>query len=650
MSSPEKDLPSFNINFISSVQNTHPINSPETNTSSAEKINQKNENLATQIEIFSYKLDPIILEKYEKILRENIRSINLLKANVSNENELENSLKQKYNLDTPIIEINFKFITDYENIKVKINEFLKLFGEISSFDYENNANSIYVYYKYYFSALFAYKHLIQLLPKNNIKLNIDKAKIKNDDYIENSFLNKYKDENKEKLDEDINQFITFLTENYKNDKNINLNNKKNKSNLNESDENINNNLIKDNKENIREQNSINSNKNNIENKEKISEKKNQSNNPMNMMNPFVGTPIVYVPVINYSFAFPFYYPTFNYNNYNYNISTKPKNNSEIKTNISVCSNNNSNNKKSGSNKNNEKNSLSSKKSQSFSAPKNEKKSSDSNKINGSSFDSIVSFKEKALSLQKLNNFLQNNKPISNFNDPTLSVNNGIEFENNLSNNNKQNNNNNNRINNIINNYLSSQKISTTNFNQDVIDFNKLTLDTKNTVHFQTTSSRNYFYKYVCNYLVQIENDDGFMVTKRIIGKNGCFLKKILHESCIKYGDYSTKIRLRGKGSGYTEKNNMENNEPLMLCVSSLNYPTYYNCCLLVDNLMNKIYIDYHQYLLKMLPKELQYSIVKKELVKNEFVVDRVKNSYDYYYNNYNYYNDENDESENYQNY
>ena len=164
-----------------------------------------------------------------------------------------------------------------------------------------------------------------------------------------------------------------------------------------------------------------------------------------------------------------------------------------------------------------------------------------------------------------------------------------------------------------------------NFDKNVIDFNKLTLDTKNKINFMTHSSRNYYYKYVCNYTVQIENDNLFMVTKRIIGKNGCFLKKILQESCIKYGDYSTKIRLRGKGSGYIDPNiNKENDkEPLMLSVSSLNYPTYYNCCLLLDNLMNKIYDDYYNHLHLILPKELHYSIVKKQLKKNEFIVDRV---------------------------
>ncbi len=110
--------------------------------------------------------------------------------------------------------------------------------------------------------------------------------------------------------------------------------------------------------------------------------------------------------------------------------------------------------------------------------------------------------------------------------------------------------------------------------------------------------------------------------KRIIGKNGCFLKKIIQEACIKFGDFSTKIRLRGKGSGYLEQNGKESEEPLMLCVSSLNYPTYANCCLLIESLLKKVYNDYYEYLLKILPEELHYSVNRKRVLKHEFVVNR----------------------------
>ena len=227
--------------------------------------------------------------------------------------------------------------------------------------------------------------------------------------------------------------------------------------------------------------------------------------------------------------------------------------------------------------------------------------------------------QKRLSLDRLNYFLQNNKPISNFNNPIKNLN---QDENEVMQELNKNmilpllfpfpiqspfkfpmmcyKNNKNKL------------LFQGGFNKDIIDFDKLTLNTKNTIKFDTYSSRDYYYKYVCNYLIQIENDDNFFVTKRIIGKNGCFLKKIIREACIKYGDFSTKIRLRGKGSGYIEQNEKESEEPLMLCISSLNYPTYLNCCLLIDSLLKKIYNDYYDYLIKLLPKELKYSVNKKK--------------------------------------
>lgn len=173
-----------------------------------------------------------------------------------------------------------------------------------------------------------------------------------------------------------------------------------------------------------------------------------------------------------------------------------------------------------------------------------------------------------------------------------------------------------------------------------IDFSKMNfLQTKNRLQFDTVSTKEYSYKYVCNYKVQIENDDKFMVTKRIIGKNGCFLKKIIYHSCIVFGDQTTKIRLRGKGSGYLEgKEQKESDEPLMLCVSSLNYPTYLNCCKLVEKLLSTVYDDYLKFLLdsNVIPSDLKINLKKKDIIKTDFVVDRL--------GNLKYMNDLNDES------
>ena len=63
-------------------------------------------------------------------------------------------------------------------------------------------------------------------------------------------------------------------------------------------------------------------------------------------------------------------------------------------------------------------------------------------------------------------------------------------------------------------------------------------------------------KYICNFEIQILNDDKFRVTKRIIGNKGISLKQILYNSSG-WGNFSTKIRLRGKGSGFKEGANFQ---------------------------------------------------------------------------------------------
>ena len=794
----------------------------------------ENNNLSSISPSFSDYINPQRLLPYDNVLKKNIRSFNLLpNLEKKEETKLENSLKEKYNLDTPTIEINFKFTCDYELIENEIKEFLELFGEINSLDYDMNSNSSKINYKYYFSAMYANNYLNHLLKENkNENENNDNENriINNENKINKN--EKCESEKKQKLleekqNEDIVKFIKFLTDNYKNDPKIKIseNENRNKSigekdiqnklseDIKINDTNVDNNInyislkknnnsaknlfLQQNSETpIKKANTINThsanNRNsNINNSNNNSENKNPKFNsfaPSTQVSPSLRTPMLYVPFVpkmnmGIPISIPVLFPLnspflnksfylnnstniINENNTNNTIGTKketkinsclidtPTNNpiNEIKSKeikneiinaqtqndihikeifdnlnnkIAIISNNsnNSTNSNEKNMKNTEINNGSEQKSNSETGSNNNilSNKSDStikteevNKSNNSKSDNssdkdiknnininnevMSSFNGKTLSLEKLNTFLQDNKPITNFANPKLSlssqnkdsipdsdknensdsklndisrdinmqINNNI---NNISNNNPKisnfDNNNNQKnkknlfpmpINNIFNsmfNFLFLQNLQNfpktkippippkvniplanpnlfklkpnpINFNKNVIDFNKLTLETKNKVHFSTHSSRNYYYKYVCNYVVQIENDNLFMVTKRIIGKNGCFLKKILQESCIKYGDYSTKIRLRGKGSGYIDKvNNAENDEPLILSVSSLNYQTYHNCCLLIDNLMNKIYDDYFEHLHHLLPKELHYSIQKKKLIKNEFIVDRV---------------------------
>jgi len=816
--------------------------------------NAANENITSIISpSFMHYINPQRLLPYDKMLKKNIRTFNLLpNINVDDEKKLEHSLKEKYNLNAPIIEINFKFTCDYEVIESEIKEFLELFGEIESISYDLNSNSIKISYKYYFSAMYANYHLNHLLYENRSNEN-ESIVNKENNGNKNEKVEKNKSYSDEKQNEDIVKFIKFLTDNYKNEpknknhdnfnevksneekgknyiydmllgednnnqnkdasKNMDMNIKSLSQNVCTSEKKYNSNnnsskflFLQQNSETpIKKTNTINNYSADLPNSNK---NKNNNNSDIKQPSPFHSyapqirplnnnfrTPLLYVPFVpkmnmNMSISIPVLFPLnspflnksfyFNKNSNNNNNNIKSNSNTNINLNknknekmgnkINSCLVNNSNdnpinvnekvtnentqthndthikdildnlnnkiaifsNNSNNSTNSNEKNAKieNSNKSKSETGSNNnilsnksdstikteevnkssntdENKNYANNQRNNNNFDAndnnansngnsssdknislnmdfMSSSKGKALSLERLNNFLQDNKPVSNFSNPILSLNNSeqknippkIDENAKINNNpnNKDTNNNlppqsknnmypmNNYFNSMYNflfisNYIPNQNIpaqqkflklnnanfkkydlkpNPIDFNKNVIDFNKLTLETKNKVHFMTHSSRNYYYKYVCNYTVQIENDNIFMVTKRIIGKNGCFLKKILQESCIKYGDYSTKIRLRGKGSGYIDKvSNTENDdEPLTLSISSLNYPTYYNCCLLVDNLMKKIYDDYYEYLHKILPKELHYSIIKKKLIKNEFIVDRV-NSMPWEYSNKN---------------
>ena len=822
---------------------------------------------------FSHYINPQRLIPYENMLIKNIRSFNLL-DNVEKENEKKGDTSPKAkNMDTPTIEINFKFTCDYELIENDIKEFFELFGDINSLDYNMNANSAKINYKYSFSTMYANYYLNHLLYEKNEKENIliNKEKNENKNEIINAENNIRTPEEK---NEEIIKFIKFLTDNYKNESKNKDGENENESNKEKEKEKCIISIEKENKINdknnseikyssslnknkiintekkcysnnnhsskylvlqqnsetpIKKTNTINNYSSNNINQNQNSNKKNETQLPQynTYSTPFnhsLSTPMLYVPFvpkmnmgipISIPVLFPMNSPFLNKsfylneknencennikkeNNINSSLMNIPndnpinidsniekcekdnnqnqndnqikeifeslnnkiaiisnnsnnstnsneknmknvENNNEInkschRTNSEIGSNNNILSSKSDSTiKTDEVNKSSNSKSNNNSSEKgkdnkindnNEHNNLGNNNSNNSSeknslnYDIISTSKGKAISLEKLNNYLENNKPMSSFANPKLSL--STEEKNNSSkkieisnfNKNSGNTNNNNinkdnfcntNKNNIpanfpkinienkknsffpmpMNNFFNSMynfvflpnihpnpkfleilqkmksqlpKLNNYNFkqnpiyfNKNVIDFNKLTLDTKNRVHFTTHSSRDYYYKYVCNYIVQIENDNLFMVTKRIIGKNGCFLKKILQESCIKYGDFSTKIRLRGKGSGYIDKiSNTENeDEPLTLSVSSLNYPTYYNCCLLIDNLMNKIYDDYYKHLHNVLPKELHYSIHKKQLLKSEFIVDRVNAMYSNCENNNNNMNNKNNKNNN----
>lgn len=69
-------------------------------------------------------------------------------------------------------------------------------------------------------------------------------------------------------------------------------------------------------------------------------------------------------------------------------------------------------------------------------------------------------------------------------------------------------------------------------------------------------------KFSCKYLIQIENESGFQVSRRIIGTKGCNMKKIIEKTLMEFPFVNNsvfsdskkliKLRLRGKGSGFLE--------------------------------------------------------------------------------------------------
>ena len=690
---------------------------------------------------FSNMISPNEILPYKALIKDNIKSFNLLpnEENTSKESELENSLKAKYNFDTPTLELVLKITSDFENIKEKLKEYLDLFGENTLVKYDHNANTVKINYKYYYSCLYANRSLSNILQKDNDNTN-PMNYYTNCEFSSKSItstMSSEKYQNKNKSNKEFSQAFKFLTENYKTSAKFKTkiykeeNEKDCESNNNEDIKNNEKNYIFS--PNMKSQNDDKNSYFNTRTKYKTgnnnysystNRKRFQNNftNPMNniynlllpqnlyyqylsMNNPNTIKIPVPVPV---PVPFPLSIPkqksnkTVSFNNNSSSFSNpkikssflkqikedigtnhlkekSEKNSNDINTDspqitetkkempniVDSPPNDSKNNSQKSSSKINE-----SEESKEKSCDNNKKEinisnslekesvlndknvinvSGDSSKeakqkgevidsiksMDKNSFEFLSNMDHKRNSLERLNNFLQNNKPISNFNNPVKNLTPDEMSENipkalkrmppipmffpsppqfpfKLPKFNK-------------NPYMMNFPFPL-DFNKNVINFDKLTLNTRNNIKFETHSSRDYYYKYVCNYLVQIENDDNFLITKRIIGKNGCFLKKIIQEACIKYGDFSTKIRLRGKGSGYIEHNGKESEEPLMLCVSSLNYPTYYNCCSLIDGLLKKIYNDYYEYSLKMVPEELRYSMTKKQVLKHEFVVNRFASS------------------------
>eukprot|EP00442_Polarella_glacialis_P027714 CAMPEP_0115121746 /NCGR_PEP_ID=MMETSP0227-20121206/46418_1 /TAXON_ID=89957 /ORGANISM="Polarella glacialis, Strain CCMP 1383" /LENGTH=407 /DNA_ID=CAMNT_0002523561 /DNA_START=38 /DNA_END=1261 /DNA_ORIENTATION=- len=98
-------------------------------------------------------------------------------------------------------------------------------------------------------------------------------------------------------------------------------------------------------------------------------------------------------------------------------------------------------------------------------------------------------------------------------------------------------------------------------------------------------------KFVCHFEVGLEDDEEFCLVKRIYGKGGCCLKGVAEQ-------FSAKLRLRGRGSGFLEgkgKNKQEADCSLKLYVSCENSDCYCGAVREVAKHLFMLYKHYRRY-------------------------------------------------------
>ena len=678
---------------------------------------------------FFYEISLNEILPYKAFIKQVIKTINVL-AN----DELKNSLKDKYNFCPPTLEIILKKTSGLDNIKGILKKFFKIFGEILLFKYDHNAFNAKMIFKYYYCFLKAINSLIFLLQigndktnnKNNYENNIFKSK------IINSNMCNVKYQKKNTSNNEFSYEFKLVATDYKTS--VGFNTKLCEKLIGRTCECENNEMDAGNDLNVNFPSFFDGNikyndnccvfspcvynqncdKNRCFNGKNISNKRNynycyitnQINNiynvpfiqylfnqfcpidnknkiimlvptPVTILYPLSGAKIQINKIIsnikNTSFSKKIFksdsdllirnkedketiYTKGKYVENSDGIKSGPSpciSKTKKETSIAIVApsdnsihNNVKINCKKDENEYSKENSFDNKINEiniSYSLVNEsviyDKKASNDPVENGEFINSdktinknylylLDKMKQKKINLVRQNNFLQNEKPNSNFLIPIKNLTPREMNKNDYKSLNKINPNKSpSKCPKINNNQHMSNFSFPFDSNNNKRDFNHIYSNKKKNIKFSTFSPRDYYYKFICNYFIKIKNDDGFNVKKRIIGKNGCIVKYIIRETCIKNGDFSTKIRLRGKGSGYFECGDKESEEPLMLCVSSINYATYCNCCFLIENFLRKIYEDYFIYCLNTYPEDLRKSVTLKKISKYEFVIVRFNSCY-----------------------
>lgn len=117
-------------------------------------------------------------------------------------------------------------------------------------------------------------------------------------------------------------------------------------------------------------------------------------------------------------------------------------------------------------------------------------------------------------------------------------------------------------------------------------------------------------KWQCQFTIGIEEEPVFRVVRRLLGPGGKNVKAIAEET-------GAKLRLRGVGSKFLEgPEKQESTDPLMLCVSASADSGYNTAVHMVQEILERIYAEYHEFQLNngvcMSPLSIQMHVGARE--------------------------------------
>lgn len=138
----------------------------------------KDQQHSTTSPLISYYMSELI-PNYEDIISYNIKQLKFTEPVEEEEKDIgtqiESTIKKNHNFIIPAISLELNHTlssinqTQIELQLANLKELFSLFGEIQFIDITPNVNKAYILYKYYFSALFAYETINQIL--HNRKVN-----------------------------------------------------------------------------------------------------------------------------------------------------------------------------------------------------------------------------------------------------------------------------------------------------------------------------------------------------------------------------------------------------------------------------------------------------------------------------------------------